>query len=121
MLLLLAVHHRRRRQPDDRQYIQGKDRYDRYTHELRVATPVDRRLRFVGGLFLQRQDHDIQQRYMVDNLAAASSVTGWPETIWLTQQLRVDHDLALFGELTYDFTDQLTLIGGCASSSPRTR
>ncbi|TAK54591.1 MAG: TonB-dependent receptor [Gammaproteobacteria bacterium] len=94
------------------QYIKGRDRYERFTHELRVATPADRRLRFVGGLFLQRQGHDIQQRYMVDNLAAASSVTGWPDTIWLTKQLRVDRDRAAFGELSYDLSDKLTLTGG---------
>ncbi len=94
------------------QYIQGKDGYSRDTHELRLSSPQDNRLRFVGGLFLQDQEHEIEQRYRVDNLADSLSVTGYPDTIWLTQQVRTDEDRALFGELSYDITDQLTATAG---------
>ncbi len=94
------------------QYIQGVDDYKRDTHELRLSSPQDQRLRFVGGLFWQEQEHGIEQRYRVDDLADAISVTGWPDTIWLTQQLRTDDDSAVFGELSYDITDRLTATGG---------
>ena len=97
---------------DISQYIKGKDRYRRYTHELRFATPAENRLRFVGGLFTQRQVHDIEQRYQIGNLAADLEVTGWPDTIWLTEQERIDRDKAIFGELSYDITDKLTVTGG---------
>ena len=40
------------------------------THELRFATPAENRLRFVGGLFTQRQAHDIEQRYQINDLTA---------------------------------------------------
>ena len=93
---------------DPSQYIQGKDRYNRYTHELRVSSDADQRFRFVGGVFLQRQEHDIQQRYKIDGLGSQLSVTGWEDTIWLTKQLRVDKDFAVFGEFSFDFTDNLT-------------
>ncbi len=93
---------------DPTQYIQGKDRYNRYTHELRLASDADQRFRFVLGAFVQRQEHDIQQRYMIDGLGSQISVTGWEDTIWLTKQLRVDKDWALFGEFTFDFTDKLS-------------
>ncbi len=82
------------------------------SHELRISTPADRRLRFVGGLFYQEQTHDITQRYWVDNLDPDYWVTGWEDTIWLTQQQRVDEDRAVFGELSFDLTDQLTATGG---------
>lgn len=94
------------------QYIQGVDGYKRQTHELRIASPQDRRLRFVAGLFMQDAKHDIEQRYAIDNLAASLSVTGWPDTIWLTQQDRRDRDKAVFGEVSYDVTDKLTVTGG---------
>jgi outer membrane receptor protein involved in Fe transport len=96
------------------QYINGKDRYNRYTHELRVASDADQRFRFVGGVFLQRQEHDIEQRYKIDNLADTDvSVSGWDDTIWLTKQTRVDEDWALFGEFSFDFTEKLTgTLGG---------
>jgi iron complex outermembrane recepter protein len=90
------------------QFIKWKDRYNRYTHELRLASPTDNRYRWVAGAFVQRQEHDIQQRYMVNNLASSISVTGWEDTIWLTKQLRVDKDWAVFGEFSFDFTDKLT-------------
>jgi len=93
---------------DPTQYIQGEDRYNRYTHELRLASDADQRFRFVVGAFLQRQEHDIQQRYMIDGLGSQISVTGWEDTIWLTKQLRVDKDWALFGEFTFDFTEKLS-------------
>jgi iron complex outermembrane receptor protein len=90
------------------QFIQGKDRYQKYSNELRVSSPVDQPLRFVAGLFQQRQQHGIEQRYMVNNLATALEVTGWADTYWLTEQVRVDRDYAVFGELTYDIMPKLT-------------
>jgi hypothetical protein len=39
-------------------------------------------------------------------------ITGWSDTLWLTKQERRDHDEAVFGEFTYDFTDKLTGTAG---------
>ena len=86
--------------------------YKKYSHELRVSSDQDKRLRFVGGVFFQKQTHDIQERYVINGLEAASSVTGWDDTIWLTKQLRQDKDEAIFGEVSYDITKQLSLTGG---------
>ncbi|HEY2346768.1 MAG TPA: TonB-dependent receptor [Xanthomonadaceae bacterium] len=94
------------------QYIQSVDNFRKTSHELRIATPADWRLSFVGGFFWERQSHDIQQDYRINGLADSLSVTGWPDTIWLTKQLRVDRDEALFGELSYQFNDQWRLTGG---------
>jgi iron complex outermembrane recepter protein len=90
------------------QYIQAKDGYKKTSHELRLASPPDQRLRFAAGLFWMDQSHDIQQRYRIDGLASTLSVRGWEDTIWLTKQERKDHDEAIFGELAFDFTDKLT-------------
>jgi outer membrane receptor protein involved in Fe transport len=90
------------------QYILGTDEYRKLSQELRVATPKDDRLRFIGGLFYNRQEHYILQNYRIDELPALDSVTGWPQTWWLTNQIRVDRDYAVFGELTFDFTRKLT-------------
>ncbi|GAB3089161.1 TonB-dependent receptor [Lysobacter terrae] len=91
------------------QYIQGKDRYKKDSHELRLASPSEDRLRFVVGLFWQTQKHDIEQRYRIDGLSPQQSITGWEDTLWLTKQEREDHDEAVFGELSFDFIpDKLT-------------
>jgi iron complex outermembrane recepter protein len=97
------------------QTIIGRDHYTKYSHELRISSPKENRLRFVGGLFLERQVHEILQDYVVDNgdpLGSVApndvSVPGWPGTLWLTDQERVDRDKAVFGELTFDFTDHIS-------------
>ena len=100
------------RQIDPSQHIIGRDHFTKMSHELRLASPAENRLRFVGGLFYQRQFHRIHQDYQVTNLASALSVNGFPGTLWLTQQDRVDRDYAAFGELSFDIVPTLTLTGG---------
>jgi outer membrane receptor protein involved in Fe transport len=97
---------------DPSQFIHGTDGYKRWSHELRVTTPADRRLRFTGGLFYQDSRHEIFQNYQISGLDSAISVTGWPSTIWLTNQLRKDKDQAVFGELSFDLMDRLTATAG---------
>lgn len=94
------------------QYIQAVDGYKRTSHELRIASPQDRRFRMVAGLFWQEQSHDIFQRYKVDGLTSDFEVPGYSDTIWLTAQERKDKDEAVFGELSYDLTDSVTVTGG---------
>lgn len=97
---------------DISQYIQAKDAFTKQSHEFRVSTPADQRLRVTAGAFYQRQSHNIQQRYKIDDLADATEVPGWPDTIWLTKQLRIDRDYAVFGDATFEVTDQLSVTGG---------
>ncbi len=94
------------------QYIQGIDRYKKTFGEFRVASPADAPFRLIAGLFYQRQSHNIEQNYIIDNIADAITVTGTASNIWLTKQLRVDRDYAAFGEASFDVTDKLTLTGG---------
>jgi outer membrane receptor protein involved in Fe transport len=93
-------------------YIQAEDKYTKQSHEIRISSPQDERLRYIAGLFWQKQTHDIEQRYLVDDLATSLEVTGWPDTLWLTQQEREDEDKAIFGEITYDLTAKLAVTGG---------
>ena len=37
---------------------------------------------------------------------------GWDDTFWLTKQMRVDRDAAIYGEVTFDATDKLSFTGG---------
>lgn len=89
------------------QWINGRDQYRKMSHELRVTTPKENPLRFIGGLFYERQQHYILQDYIIDELPVSQSVTGWPHTFWLTDQIRVDRDYAVFGDLSYDLTPKL--------------
>jgi len=97
---------------DPRQLIVGYDHFTKHSEEFRVASPTSDRFRVVAGLFYQRQTHLIHQDYQVPGLGAQVSVNGYPGTLWLTQQDRVDRDYAMFGEAAFDITPQLTLTAG---------
>lgn len=94
------------------QYIQGRDYFKKTSHEFRIASPTENRFKVVAGLFYQKQTHNIEQRYRIDNLARAVEVPGWPDTLWLTKQLRTDRDYAAFADATFDLTDQFSITGG---------
>lgn len=91
------------------QQVEGRDHYDRETYEFRVTSPANSRIRAIAGLFYQLSEHEIHQRYYFsEEFRDAYEVTGWPDTIWLTEQTRTDEERALFGEVSFDFTDRLT-------------
>lgn len=94
------------------QYIQSVDRFTKQSHELRFASPSDARVRFIGGFFYQRQTHNIEQNYIIDNIGDDITVPGTASNIWLTKQIRVDRDYAAFAELTADVTDKVTVTFG---------
>lgn len=114
---------------DPTQNVIGRDRYTKQTHELRLSSPVDNRLRVTAGAFYQRQTDAIRAEYRYDNhgspLASRNlivdpalnptdiySVDGAPGALYLAQELRTDHDYALFGDGTFDITDRLKLSAG---------
>ena len=99
-------------QVNPNQYIEAVDRYRKMSHELRLTSPADKRVRLVGGLFYQRQKHNIRQDYIIDDISDDLTVPGTDSDIWLTAQVRVDRDYAAFGELSYDITPTVTLTGG---------
>ncbi|WP_116092088.1 TonB-dependent receptor [Sphingomonas crusticola] len=94
------------------QRIVGTDKFNKLSQELRISSPADKPFRVVGGLFYQRQYHNIRQDYQVPGLADDLSVNGYPGTLWLTQQHRLDKDYAAFGEASYDILPNLTVTGG---------
>jgi iron complex outermembrane recepter protein len=94
------------------QYIRGKDGYSKMSHEMRLASPAENALRFIGGLFYQRQRHNITQKYIIDGLGSSDTVAGQNDVFWLTQQQRVDRDYAAFGEASFDISDKLTATAG---------
>jgi len=97
---------------DPRQRVEGSDHFKKMSQELRFSSPQDAPFRIVAGAFYQRQSNLIHQDYIVTGLDPKLSVNGFPGTLWLTQQHRVDKDYAAFGEATYDITPTLTLTAG---------
>ena len=64
------------------------------------------------GAFVQRQEHDFDLRWEVPDMDTINSVIEGEQVVWQTKQIRIDRDQALFGEVSFDVNDFLTLIGG---------
>jgi iron complex outermembrane recepter protein len=97
---------------DPRQRVIGTDHFKKLSQEVRVTSPQSEPIRLVAGAFYQRQSNLIHQDYQIPNLGTDVSVNGWPGTLWLTQQHRVDKDYAMFGEVSWDVVPRLTLTAG---------
>ena len=107
------------------QFVIGAGDFEMWSQELRFTTPLDLPVHATAGVFLQRQMHNIWQDYTMPGygytsiyggnaagLATDLSVPGFPNTIWLTDEQRVDRDRAVFGQATWDITHQLSLTAG---------
>jgi len=94
------------------QEIVGNDRFEKGSNEIRLASPATDRFRFIVGLFQERQTHWIIQDYQIQGFSPTLAVPGWANTIWLTDQDRVDSDKAAFGEVSFDVTPKFTITGG---------
>jgi outer membrane receptor protein involved in Fe transport len=94
------------------QYIWGKEHFTKQSHEVRLSSPQDQRFRWIAGAFYQRQTNAIEQRYIINNIYDPFEIPFWPDTIWLTEQGRVDRDRAVFGEASYDLWKSLTVTAG---------
>ena len=86
--------------------------YEMVSSEARFTTPADYPLRAVGGVFYQRQQHQIESDFVVPGVDPTYTVSGWPNTWWLTEEMRVDRDQAAYAEISYDIAPRLTLTGG---------
>ncbi len=82
------------------------------THEVRLSSPATDRFHWVFGAFYEQQGDDNEYRYEVAGLADSLSITGQPGVHYENVVTRRDVDRALFLDLTYMLTPQLSLIAG---------
>ncbi len=94
------------------QYTQNADKYEKQSHEFRVTSPADYRLKGTAGVFYQRQSDNIRAGFDMPNLPVFYEVAGQQDVYYLSQMTRTDRDYAAFSELSFDITDQFKVIGG---------
>jgi iron complex outermembrane receptor protein len=94
------------------QYTANYDKYTKMSHELRLSSPAENRLRGIMGLFYQRQTDDIRAEFDIPNLPVYYEVAGQKNVYYLSQMDRADRDYAVFGEGSFDITDKLKLSAG---------
>lgn len=105
------------------QYNQDSN-YKRSTFEARLVSQGDGRLNWVGGLFYNKNEHDYFNQWHIPSIDAAvdpligspvptdRNVRGVTDLYFVTNQERESTETAIFGEVSFDFTDQLTGLVG---------
>lgn len=107
------------------EFVISKGYFEKWSHEVRLSTPQDEPVKATVGAFIQRQLHDIWQDYTMpgyngnpylDNAQGFAQSLSIPtlsnNTIWLTDEQRIDRDKAVFFQGTWDITSQWSLNGG---------
>ncbi|HEV8017338.1 MAG TPA: TonB-dependent receptor [Steroidobacteraceae bacterium] len=114
------------------EYVIGDGYFEKWSNEFRVSTPADKPVRATFGFFIQRQLHNIWQNYTMPGYNATTVFGGngggaspnccgfadflsqpnFGNTIWLTDEQRVDRDKAGFIQASWDITDQWQALAG---------
>ena len=106
------------------------DYYDKESHEIRISTPQDKRVRGLLGYFYQKQYHDFYQQFgnvegladfFLMNALEGPSAQQFPGVVYLNSMDRTDTDNAVFGQIQFDLTDRLELSLGARYFEPETR
>jgi len=97
------------------EFVIEDNHYSKWSNEIRVSTPQQYSVRGTVGLFAQRQVHDIWEDYVMPGAGGnpyAYNTQGLAQSltiptlnnnsIWLTDEQRVDRDTAIFGQLNWD-------------------
>jgi outer membrane receptor protein involved in Fe transport len=98
------------------------DKYKKSSHEIRISSPQDRRVRALLGFFYQKQEHDFYQEFgrvrgladrRVPNGNDPDATRNFPGVVYLNSMDREDTDKAVFATISFDITDDLELsVGG---------
>jgi iron complex outermembrane recepter protein len=108
------------------------EHYQKWSNEFRVSTPADASLKATVGFFIDRQLQNVWKQYVMPGygwtsvhggtdgqpspnpagLAQSISVPNFDNTLWLTDEQRVDRDQAAFAQIQWDITSQWSLQGG---------
>ena len=110
---------------EPQEYVITNGHYTKWSQELRVTTPQEYPLKAIAGVFAQRQVHEIWEQYVIpgaggdpytqnpQGFAPSLSIPGvYGNSIWLTDEERVDRDEAAFGQATWDITKNWEVTGG---------
>ena len=110
---------------EPQEFVIEKHHYTKWSNELRVTTPQQYAVKGTVGIFAQRQVHEIWEDYVLPGLGGnpyAFNPQGLAQqyviptldnnTIWLTDEERVDRDSAAFGQVTWDMTSAWSVTGG---------
>mgnify|MGYP002628055168 CR=1 FL=1 len=80
------------------------------THELRLVSKQDQKTRWIVGAFYMQNKLDFNSQWHIPGINPGAAVVD--DLYFQTDQVRKDSEVSVFGELSYDFTDDLTATVG---------
>ena len=80
------------------------------THELRLASKQDQKMLWIVGAFYMDNELDFDSQWHIPAINPGAAVRD--DLYFETDQVRKDSEVSVFGELSYDFTDDLTATVG---------
>lgn len=88
-------------------YIATAEEFENTSHQLRIVSPDDERLRWLAGLYYFEEEN---KNYRVDNYVPRDSHTGSIVGVNKIQDRGTDEleNIAVFGQVEFDITDQWT-------------
>lgn len=94
-------------------FYQEDNEFERTTHELRLSSQGDSPLQYIVGLYYEDSSHDYLQEWIAPGMAQGPGTQLIGDNRWyITDQEREQEETAVFGELSYDLTEQLTVTVG---------
>ncbi|MGD9811063.1 MAG: TonB-dependent receptor [Sphingobium sp.] len=94
------------------------DKYTKFTNELRVSSPGDKRFRLTAGAFMQIQTDKISADYEIQGIGSIPPTSVWliafpgTDDAFMSRIKRKDQDYAMFAQAEYDLMPSVTVIGG---------
>jgi outer membrane receptor protein involved in Fe transport len=107
----------------------NEDAYTKASHEIRVSTPQDKRVRGQLGFFYQKQYHNFYQEFgKIKGLASIMEMNylepgtqRFDGVVYLNSMDRTDRDQAVFGQIAFDLTDKFELSLGARYFEPEVK
>jgi len=103
----------------------NNDAYKKESHELRISSPQENRLRGMLGFYIAEQEHDFEQHWEVAGLADSQLMNAnepngnrFPDTVYLNSLDRLDKDQAVFASVSYDITEAVEVTAGIRFFEP---
>lgn len=109
--------------PQDLLNVQAPEHYDQFSQELRVASPADQSIEYLGGLYFQTDRMAFRQDFSyffltptLDSIPPFAPLVPYLPLGQSTKYSQLEHTYSVFGSTTWNATDQLKLTAGLRGS-----
>lgn len=95
-----------------KQYNVRDNSFSRNSHELRLQSTGDGAISYVAGAFYDEDEVDYEQLFIQPGISPKYWAAGFEDNFYRTDQVRTDIQKAVFGEITYNITDDFSATFG---------